>query len=45
MQLRRYLVLLGVPVLDRQVCTALISGDSTTHSWGRLVQETSRYAQ
>ena len=27
------------------VCTALIPDDSTAHSWGSLVQETSRDAQ
>ena len=45
MQLHRYLLPVAFPLLVRKVCIASISGDSTAHSWGRLVQETSRDAQ
>ena len=40
MQLHRYPLPVTVSVLVRKVCIASISGDCTTHSWGRLVQET-----
>ena len=41
MQLHRYLLPVAVPLLVGKVCTASTSGDSTAHSWGRLVQEMS----
>ena len=45
MHLHRYQLLLEDPPLDGKVCTASISGDSTAHTWGRLVQETSKDVQ
>ena len=45
MQLHRYLLPVAVPLVGGKVCKASICGDNTAHSWGRLVQETSKDVQ
>ena len=45
MQLHMYLLPVAVPLLGGKVCKSSICGDNTAHSWGRLVQETSKDVQ
>ena len=44
-QLHRYLLPVAVPLLGGKVCKSSICGYNTAHSWGRLVQETSKDVQ
>ena len=45
MQLHRYLLPVAVPLVGGKVCKVSICGANTAHSWGHLVQETSKDVQ